>query len=152
MLTLVYKHIFSLSLLFIPAYDGGPYYDVVSEGRVKYLDLTLPHYGLPLYDWVMSLEVAEHVPRKFESVYIDNIVRHAKEGIVLSWAVPGQGGHSHINNRPLDYVIAKLKSHSFIHDPEASKLLQSKASVSWLRKNINVYKRDPKSTVNMEEL
>jgi len=56
---------------------------------VSYLDLTLPQYGLPLYDWVISLEVAEHIPAESEAIYLDNIVRHAREGVVLSWAVPG---------------------------------------------------------------
>ncbi|XP_045209094.2 uncharacterized protein LOC123561007 [Mercenaria mercenaria] len=47
------------------AYDGAPFTDVTSNGSVKYLDLTLPQYGLPLYDWVLSIEVAEHIPRKY---------------------------------------------------------------------------------------
>ena len=72
------------------AYDGAPFSEKTSEGRVQYLDLTLPQYGLPLYDWVMSLEVAEHIPKEFESIYLDNIVRHAKEGIVISWAKLGK--------------------------------------------------------------
>ncbi len=38
------------------------------------------------YDWIISLEVAEHIPAQFESIYIDNLVKHAKEGIILSWA------------------------------------------------------------------
>jgi hypothetical protein len=25
-------------------------------------------------------------PKKYEAVYLDNILRHAKEGIMLSWA------------------------------------------------------------------
>jgi hypothetical protein len=45
---------------------------------------------------IISLEVAEHIPEKYEAVYLDNIFRHAKEGIILSWAVPGQIGLSHI--------------------------------------------------------
>ena len=57
---------------------------------MSFLDLTLPQYGLPLYDWVMSLEVAEHIPQDYEAIFIDNIVRHAREGVVLSWAVPGR--------------------------------------------------------------
>jgi hypothetical protein len=40
----------------------------------------------------------------FKSVYLDNVFRHAREGIILSWAVPGQDGLSHVNNKPLDYV------------------------------------------------
>ncbi|CAG5124210.1 unnamed protein product, partial [Candidula unifasciata] len=55
---------------------------------VKFLDLTAPQYGLPAYDWVVSVEVGEHIPAKFEDIYLDNLARHAKEGIVLSWAVP----------------------------------------------------------------
>ena len=71
------------------SYDGAPFSEEISEGRVKYLDLTLPQYGLPLYDWIISLEVAEHIPREYENIYLDNIVRHAKEGVILSWARPG---------------------------------------------------------------
>ena len=72
------------------AYDGAPFSEKTSEGRVQYLDLTLPQYGLPLYEWVISLEVAEHIPRDYENIYLDNIVRYAKEGVILSWAKPGK--------------------------------------------------------------
>lgn len=57
--------------------------------QVKFLDLTAPQYGLAAYDWVISVEVGEHIPAKFQNIYLDNLVRHAREGIVLSWAVPG---------------------------------------------------------------
>ncbi|XP_052279447.1 uncharacterized protein LOC127877532 isoform X2 [Dreissena polymorpha] len=123
------------------AYDGAPYCDVTSEGRVKFLDLTLPQFGLPLYDWIISLEVAEHIPAQFESIYIDNIVRHAKEGIVLSWARPGQGGYSHVNNRAFEYVVKLMDGLGFSHDAESSEKLRNAASLDWLRHNINVYRR-----------
>lgn len=77
------------------AYDGAPFSEKTSEGRVQYLDLTLPQYGLPLYDWVVSLEVAEHIPKEYESIYLDNIVRHAKEGVVISWAKLGKSLNIH---------------------------------------------------------
>ena len=35
--------------------------------------------------WILSLEVAEHIPAQFESIYIDNLVKHAKEDIILAW-------------------------------------------------------------------
>ena len=47
-------------------YDGSPYAHENSEGRVQYLDLTIDAYGLPAFDWVFSLEVAEHIPATFE--------------------------------------------------------------------------------------
>lgn len=126
------------------AYDGAPFCDTTSQGRVNFLDLTLPQYGLPVYDWIISLEVAEHIPSSFESVYIDNIVRHASEGIVLSWARPGQGGFQHINNRDIKYVIALFNGLGFYHDVKDSKTLQEGASVGWLKNNINVYRRREK--------
>jgi len=57
--------------------------------------------------WILSLEVAEHIPAQFESIYIDNLVKHAKEDIILSWAKLGQSGHSHVNNKMLIMLLNK---------------------------------------------
>ncbi|KAL4217205.1 hypothetical protein ACF0H5_023658 [Mactra antiquata] len=129
------------------AYDGAPFSEKTSEGRVQYLDLTLPQYGLPLYDWVMSLEVAEHIPKEYESIYLDNIVRHAKEGIVISWAKVGQEGYSHVNNRPFEYVKNLFDNLGFDHDQEASKRLQESATLIWLQWNTNVFRRRDLSNI-----
>ncbi|XP_045178406.2 uncharacterized protein LOC123538394 isoform X3 [Mercenaria mercenaria] len=129
------------------AYDGAPFSEKTSKGRVRYLDLTLPQYGLPLYDWIMSLEVAEHIPQEFESIYLDNIVRHAKEGVILSWAKPGQGGFSHVNTRPFEYVKDAFEKLGFEHDPENSAKLKKAASLEWLQWNTNVYRRKDMSNI-----
>ena len=123
------------------AFDGAPFCEETSEGRVKFLDLTAPQYGLPIYDWIISLEVAEHIPNKSESVYLDNIARHSREGVVLSWAVPGQGGLAHINNRPLEYVLKVMDERGFKIDKKSSKLLQDSSSFQWLSQNTNVFVR-----------
>ncbi|XP_067671910.1 uncharacterized protein [Haliotis asinina] len=123
------------------AYDGAPYGRETSGGVVRFADLTVPLYGLPLYDWVISLEVAEHIPAKYEDVYFDNVVRHARKGVVLSWAVPGQPGLQHVNNRPLEYVQNLFSSKGFDTDIVASKELQQNASLPWLKQNIHVYRR-----------
>ncbi|XP_071104438.1 uncharacterized protein [Haliotis cracherodii] len=130
------------------AFDGAPYGREVSGGVVRFLDLTAPQYGLPLYDWVMSLEVAEHIPSKYETIYIDNVVRHAEVGIVLSWAVPGQGGLAHVNNRPLAYVQRVLLENGFEPDMEASTVLQKRTTLRWLKRNVYVYRRLKGSTVS----
>jgi len=54
-------------------FDGSPYSEDISKGRVTFMDLSLPQYGLSLYDWVISLEVAEHIPARYEHIYLDNI-------------------------------------------------------------------------------
>jgi len=133
------------------AYDGAPYGEETSEGRVKFMDLTVPQYGIPMYDWIISLEVAEHIPKEYETIYIDNIVRHCKEGIIISWAVPGQGGLAHINNRPLEYVIDLMKFHGFTHDILSSRSLQEASSFQWLRDNINVFRRNNQTDLTYGE-
>ena len=47
-------------------YDGSPYASENSGGTVQYLDLTIDAFGLPEFDWILSLEVAEHIPADFE--------------------------------------------------------------------------------------
>lgn len=42
------------------------------------------------YDYVMSIEVAEHIPQTFESIYLNNLIKCAKEGVVITWATIGQ--------------------------------------------------------------
>ena len=134
------------------AYDGAPFSEGTSEGRVQFLDLTLPQYGLPLYDWIMSLEVAEHIPNKYESIFIDNVARHAKEGVVLSWAVPEQGGYYHVNKRPLEYVIKLMDNLGFKHDQQGTDILKKGASFGWLKRNINVYRRNNSSQAIIQML
>ena len=132
------------------AYDGAPYSEQLSEGRVKFLDLTLPQYGLPVYDYVISLEVAEHIPKQFEAIYVDNIFRHAKEGIVISWAWPGQEGHSHVNGKLFTDVFSLMEENGFAHDVAASNILKQSCTLVWLHKSTNVYVR--KRKISEEEL
>ena len=56
----------------------------------------------------MCLEVLEHIPGEHESIVLDNVVRPALEGVVLSWATPGQGGYFHVNEK-------SAKSVSYTH-------------------------------------
>ena len=109
--------------------------------QVRFLDLTLPQYWLPRYDWVLSMEVLEHIPAKFETLVLDNIDRAAGHGVVLSWAVPGQGGFHHVNNRPPAYVNQTMFDRGFRMDLNTSHVLRNKATLPWLRNNIMVFIR-----------
>ena len=119
---------------------------------MKYLDLSIPQYGLPLYDWIVSLEVAEHIPAEYETVYLSNLIRHAKEGIILSWAVPGQDGHYHINNRPFTYVLKTMDSLGFTFSQDETMILRQSATLPWLRANTSVFRRKAERPVNMDDL
>ena len=72
------------------AFDGAEnIQDIFPDGFVEHLDLSKPVY-LSVRDWVLSLEVGEHIPRQYESAFIDNLHRHNTQGIVLSWAIEGK--------------------------------------------------------------
>eukprot|EP00887_Chlorella_sp_A99_P002864 scaffold6.g2864.t1 len=73
-------------------YDGSEGVERATDGYVKFMDLAMPQFLEERYDWVVSLEVGEHLPEKFEATFLGNIARHAQTGVLLSWAVPGQAG------------------------------------------------------------
>jgi hypothetical protein len=52
-----------------------------------------------------------------------------------------QGGLSHINNRPLEYVVNAMMKNGFVRDEKASKYLQGAASLPWIQSNLNVYRK-----------
>jgi len=104
--------------------------------------LTLPQYWLPRYDWVLSLEVLEHIPAKYEKVALDNIDRAAGHGVVLSWAVPGQPGFHHVNNRTPTYVNQTMLDRGFTLDLKASLVLRDRATFRVLQNNIMVFVRE----------
>ncbi|XP_025114464.1 uncharacterized protein LOC112576322 isoform X2 [Pomacea canaliculata] len=125
------------------AYDGAPFCETVTSGEVKFMDLTIPQYGLPVYDWVICLEVAEHVPARYELVLVDNIARHARKGIVLSWGHPGQPGFHHVNNKSPEDVKRLLDEAGFALNDSSSSLLRQNSTFFWIVQNIFVFERKP---------
>jgi len=109
--------------------------------QVKFLDLTLQQYWLPRYDWVLSMEVLEHIDVQFETVVLDNIDRAAGYGAVLSWASPGQRGFHHVNNRPAEYLNRVMKKRGFRLDMPTSQKLRTIAKFPWLKRNLMVFYR-----------
>ena len=85
-------------------YDAGGNVEEITNGFVNFADLTID-LDLPKVDWVYTSEVGEHIPHNLESTLIRNIHATNCKGVILSWAVPGQGGHSHINCHSSGYLI-----------------------------------------------
>ena len=91
-------------------FDGTTNIDALTNGHVQPRDLSQPLSLGRKFDWVMSLEVGEHIPRQFEHTFISNIVNHATTGIVLSWAVVGQRGTGHINTRSNAHIASGART------------------------------------------
>ncbi|KAL1519237.1 hypothetical protein AB1Y20_003496 [Prymnesium parvum] len=104
-------------------YDGAGNVENWTKGMVNWFDLTIP-LSLPRADWVLALEVAEHVPRRQEGIMMRNLHAHNCMGIIISWAVPGQVGHGHVNLRTSGYVIQRFESLGYAYDPELTKSMR----------------------------
>jgi hypothetical protein len=123
------------------AYDGNPNTPELTNNVGKVLDLAVPFKFKKPYDWIMSLEVAEHLPKQFEDIYIQNLHNNNQSGIVLSWALEGQQGWGHYNERNNDYVKAKMTKLGYTNDVAAEEILRKSAAIGWFRNTLMVFRR-----------
>ncbi|MCB1108916.1 MAG: methyltransferase domain-containing protein [Chlamydiia bacterium] len=122
-------------------FDGNPDTPELTKGLCEVLDLTIPHDLKTKFDWVVSLEVGEHVPRPFEKIFVENLVRHAEKGIILSWAPKGQRGKGHFNEQNNDYVKELLQGYGFTPDLEAEQRFRENSDRYWFKNSIMVFRR-----------
>jgi cyclopropane fatty-acyl-phospholipid synthase-like methyltransferase len=122
-------------------FDGNPNTPELTNNLGKVLDLSVPKKFDEPFDWVMSLEVGEHLPPKFEDIFIENLHNNNKYGIVLSWAVKGQGGHGHFNEQNNDYIKSKICKLGYINDIDSENKLRKDSNLSWFKKTIMVFRK-----------
>jgi cyclopropane fatty-acyl-phospholipid synthase-like methyltransferase len=54
---------------------------------------------------VMSVEVGEHLHAQHHDAFMDNLSRHCTGKLLLTWAVPGQGGLRHVSERTQEQMV-----------------------------------------------
>ena len=127
-------------------FDGNPLTPALtrwidSKPACSILDLTTPVVLEKKYDWVLSLEVGEHIPKRYESVFVDNLHNNNKMGIVLSWAVKGQGGNGHYNEQNNDYIKAIFEELEYVNDKKTENWLRANASLWWFKNTIMIFRK-----------
>jgi SAM-dependent methyltransferase len=73
-------------------------------------DLLSGPYIMPV-DLVWSCEVAEHIAPDKVNHYLDTIANGRI--VAMTHALPGQGGHNHVNCQPSEYWIEKMGARGF---------------------------------------
>jgi len=111
--------------------DGSEGIEEHTSGWVQFGDLSMPLQLSPVADWVVSLEVGEHLPATTAATFIANLHRANSKGMVLSWAVRNQGGYAHINELDNHEVISMVTPLGYTYDGEAAKRLQQAATFTW---------------------
>jgi len=124
------------------AYDGAGNVVDYTHGFTSYCDLTYP-LGMTKSDWVLSLEVGEHVPSRYEGMVIRNFHYHNCKGIILSWARLNQDGHNHINNHSNEYILNVMKSLGYTLDNGLTERLQKRQdNFGWFTGSIMAFRRN----------
>jgi hypothetical protein len=123
-------------------YDGNPATPEMTGGTCEIIDLSEDFDLGKKFDWVMSLEVGEHLPKKYEDVYINNLHKHAKRGIIMSWAVPGQLGDGHVNERDNSYIRSKFEALGYTEDLDAEKLFRKNCKLWWFKKTMFCFRKN----------
>lgn len=120
--------------------DGNPVTSTIPNCKVQ--DLT-SEFQMDPVDFLLCLEVGEHIPKEFESTLLSRIDNHLNPSgtLVLSWAVEGQGGFGHVNCQNNDYVIRVMKTLGYSFMIVESMMLRNAASVSWFKNTILVFKK-----------
>jgi cyclopropane fatty-acyl-phospholipid synthase-like methyltransferase len=122
-------------------YDGNPVTELSSGGTCFVKDLTIPLDLKRKFDWVMSLETGEHLPQEFEMTFIRTLMRHAKKGIILSWAIKGQGGVGHFNEQNNDYIKKIFADLGWLNDVDAENKLKENLMALWFAHSLMVFRR-----------
>jgi len=116
-------------------YDGNP---ITANFKHCFIqDLTEEFYVAPV-DFILCLEVGEHIPAEYSGSFINNLVTNLNAGgvLVLSWAVPGQGGYGHVNELTNEEVI-KIIPLEF--DRVMTDQLRATATISYFKNTLMVF-------------
>ena len=97
---------------------------------------------------VISIEVAEHIPKAKHDIFCDTIANHLMtQGILIfTSAVPGQGGEEHVGVETPTYWRTKFHNRGIGYREDmtaALALLWSniRSPLMWLPPNLQVFKR-----------
>lgn len=110
---------------------------------------TLASKNLPSQvSMVLSLEVAEHIPKSKHDVFCDTLASNLIIGgvLVFSSAVPGQGGEEHVGVEQPTYWRNKMHNRGIGYNPDFTQALSLywnniRSPMMWLPANVQVFKR-----------
>jgi tryptophanyl-tRNA synthetase len=83
-------------------------------------------FELPLTEQgtVISFEVAEHIPEKYQDAFIENITKLCNDYLIISWAIVGQPGIGHVNCKNNEDVILLFEEKGFIFQKELTESIR----------------------------
>lgn len=78
-----------------------------------------------IFDLCWSIEFVEHVNSEYKQFFFENFSQC--KNLMITHAVPGQGGYHHVNEQTDDYWIKELSEYGFEYDAAETTYLRSLA-------------------------
>lgn len=121
-------------------------YDNINGPKLLSLDIFNQNHPFVLnrkFDLVMSIEVAEHIPREQHNELFDFLVSHTNNWIVFSGARIGQGGHGHIAERTEEEWKSEFLKRGMLFQDELTQSIRLACDEKNInhRQNLMVFKR-----------
>ena len=113
----------------------------IPQERFLAHDLQEPFRLDRTFDLVVSLEVAEHLPKESAVGFVDSLTRLGPV-VLFSAAIPFQGGEVHLNEQWPEYWARLFEAHGYVGVDCLRKRVWHNPNVSWYyAQNILVYAR-----------
>ncbi len=93
-------------------------------------DLTQPIRLARRFDIVMSLEVAEHLPRESASTFVESLASLG-DVILFSAAIPDQGGRHHVNEQWPEYWARLFAANDYTHYDVLRRRIWNDPDIEW---------------------
>lgn len=124
---------------------------MVTDIRVADLSKPLPP-DVVGPEWVgnaISFEVGEHIDPASEDIFLDSLTARCSGRIVLSWAIPNQGGHGHVNEQPNQHIVEQMAKRGFAINIQTSNFLRMSLAEDpawWFRNTLMVFDKTASTT------
>jgi SAM-dependent methyltransferase len=136
------RYLNTVGLRHVTGFEGVRKIENMTSGRIQQREFTVPFEPCVRFDIVYCLEVAEHIPVALEPVFLRNLNCSARDGLIISWAPPGQFGSGHVNLRSRKDVLVRLGALGFVVDHTATRFLTTQATLDWFKANtLALYRR-----------
>lgn len=121
----------------------GEVYPFNYFGNVEQQDLSILFDKNPKGN-TLFLEVGEHIPIEFENIVLDNVCNNTAGKLIISWAIPNQGGYLHVNCKHNIWVIEEIEKRGFKVLLKESMEARSRVEerVSYFRNTILIFQRN----------
>ncbi|CAK8992187.1 unnamed protein product [Durusdinium trenchii] len=122
------------------AFDGTHQAAELTDGLVQEVNLVEEMTLWRTFDWILCLEVGEHVPKPFAPTLLANLKRHATKGLVMSWSDDWEGiGHVNCLSRE-DFVAFVQDSTGFRLDATATELVRQACEIDYIARTLAVFR------------